>query len=344
MSWIDTDGPNQDVAISSRIRLARNIEGYSFSGMLSDEDAKKVRDKVRISVFGSSNILKESMDFLNLDELPILQKYMLMEKHLISAELAGREIGSGLILKKDNLLSIMINEEDHLRIQAIFAGLQLDEMWDYIDKVDDLIENEIDYSYDDKLGYLTTCPTNLGTGMRVSAMLHLPALMKAGQLQSIMTKASRLGMTVRGFYGEGTQALGNIFQLSNQTTLGKSEMDIIENFKSTALGFIDNERLMRETVMESGANEIEDKVHRALGILMNARQIGLKEFMDLLSGVRLGICLQIIEDIDLKSIKDIMIRGQAAHLTMKSDRQLNKKELAIERAFMVREFFKDKLN
>ena len=132
MSCIDTDGPNQDVAISSRIRLARNIEGYSFPGLLSDEDAKKVRERLRSSVFDSSNILKESMDFLNLDELPILQKYMLMEKHLISSELAGREKGSGLILKKDNLLSIMINEEDHLRIQAIFAGLQLDEMWDYI--------------------------------------------------------------------------------------------------------------------------------------------------------------------------------------------------------------------
>lgn len=314
MSWITDSGPMRDVVISSRVRLARNISGLPFPVIMDRETALETMDKIYNGIMSSNSALVDQLKFIPMHELDPVERNILVEKHLVSSELVQRADYTGLIIDDNEEICIMLNEEDHIRLQCILAGYQLEEAWDTLDKVDDLVEGNIEYSYHETLGYITSCPTNLGTGMRASVMLHLPALVHGGHINAILQTISKIGLTARGLYGEGSEALGNIFQLSNQVTLGPTEEELISNLQIVVKQITDKEKLTREAIHKANGVEFEDNIYRSLGILKYAKKLSMKEFMALLSQVRLGVSMGIIEDIDLKDIDKIMILGQSANL------------------------------
>src|SRR5687768_7538695 len=283
------EGPHNRIVLSSRVRLARNLRGMPFPGWAKKNDRVKALEVIRPAVESLSqmaNAFSESMD-----NLTVLDKNILVERHLISREHAAKSAGSGLVLNKDESLCVMINEEDHLRMQALRPGLQLKEAWQAIDNVDSQLEQKLDYAYSVDLGYLTACPTNLGTGIRVSAMLHLPALVLSEQINQIVQAVNKLGLAVRGLYGEGTEAFGNVFQVSNQMTLGEAETDIVERLNKVLTQLIEHEENARGTLLEKKPKTVMNQIGRAYGILANSHSISSKETMNLLSFMRLGVDL-----------------------------------------------------
>jgi protein arginine kinase len=259
----------------------------------------------------------------SMDTLTALEKQILMERHLISREHAARSAGSGLILSRDLALGVMINEEDHLRMQAIRPGLQLRAAWQAIDEVDSTLEKRLPYAFTRELGYLTACPTNLGTGIRVSAMLHLPGLVLAEQINQVITAVNKLGLAVRGLHGEGTEALGNIFQISNQMTLGETELDIVERLGKVVSQLIEHEENARATILEKKPKMLYNHIGRAYGILANAHSISSKETMNLLSLVRLGIDIGSFPGIARSLVDELFITTQPAHLQKRFTEKLN---------------------
>jgi protein arginine kinase len=322
---------DKDVVLSSRVRLARNIKDISFPTIMTEEEGRKVIELARKAILGSNTILSTQFREYEMKKLTPLDRQALVEKHLISPDLSQNIKTGYALIKDDNTLSIMVNEEDHLRIQCILQGFKLDESWDMADKIDDLIEETIDYAYDEKLGYLTSCPTNVGTGIRASVMVHLPALTLTGQISNILNSVSKIGMAVRGIYGEGTQALGDIYQISNQVTLGQSEIEIIENIKGVAKQIISSERKAREELYKKQKIQIEDKVGRAFGILSNAKIMSTNEYMKLMSDVRLGIVLGII-DVDLDVLDRLTTQIQPANLQKIYGQPLDPYERDVKRA------------
>lgn len=328
-------GPHDRIVMSSRVRLARNVRQLAFPGWAKKPERIKALDLVRPAVESlpeMAGALSESMD-----NLAAIDKQILVERHLISREHAAKGAGSGLVLNKEETLCVMINEEDHLRMQALRPGLQLKQAWLAIDRIDTELEKKLDYAFSGDLGYLTACPTNLGTGIRVSAMLHLPGLVLAEQINQIIQSVNKLGLAVRGLYGEGTEALGNVFQVSNQMTLGEVESDIVERLNKVLAQIIEHEENARGTLLEKKPKTVFNHIGRAYGTLANAHNITSKETMNLLSLLRLGIDLDLFPGTERALIDELFIITQPAHLQKKFTEKLAAEERDILRADMLRE-------
>lgn len=334
--WMKEDGPDSDIVLSSRIRLARNLQTYTFPTLLDHEEAlQAVNEFEKVINFGIEGLGK--LEMVKMGDLQPIQRRVLVEKHLISPDLAENSPSGACLLSESEQISIMINEEDHIRIQCLFPGFQLSEALHLANTVDDWLEEHIEYAFDEQLGYLTSCPTNVGTGLRASVMMHLPALVLTRQMNRIVTAINQLGLVVRGIYGEGSEALGNIFQVSNQTTLGKSEEDIIEGLQSVVLQLIQQERVAREALMKTSGIQLEDKVYRSYGILSNSRLIESGEAAGCLSDVRLGIDLGYIQNISRSILTELMILTQPGILQQYAGSPLRPEERDYRRASLIRE-------
>ena len=318
-SLIDTPSELTDCAsnktaivLMTRIRLARNLNGQPFPGWAKPAQREAVLDMCRQAV-GATSPLKKGLSVC-VSDLTELEKQILVERHLISRELSGSKQGSGVLISKDQAFSIMVNEEDHLRIQVLRAGFQLKKAWNAINDLDTALEDSLDFAFSPSLGYLTACPTNLGTGMRASAMMHLPALVIGNQMEKVVRAVNQLGMVVRGLFGEGSDASGSIFQISNQTTLGESEEGIIKRLGSVLNSIIEHELNARQKLLEADANKIFDKIGRAFGILQNGHVLSSSEAMNLLSLIRLGVDLGVFPDANRCVIDRLLIEAQPGHL------------------------------
>lgn len=336
-AWMEKPGPESDILLSSRIRLARNIGIIPFPNRSTEPQLQDVAETVQRSVGDLNKEIKGSFLFLNLEKLSPLERFVLVEKHLISPNHAQEAKNRGLLIREDGAISIMINEEDHLRIQCIFPGHQLEQAWSLANKVDDVLEMKIDFAFSERHGYLTSCPTNVGTGLRASVMLHLPALVITNQISRVLSAVSQLGLAVRGLYGEGTEAIGNIYQISNQITLGFSEMEIIDNLHGVATQIIEQERLARARLLKQSKDQLADRVFRAYGILSHARIISSQEAMQLLSDVRLGVDLQIIGQLDTKIFNELLVKTRPNFLQKLAHRDLDAMGRDVMRAEIIRE-------
>ena len=328
-------GPHDRIVMSSRVRLARNLRSVPFPGWAKKAERLKALETIRPAVESLPQLAGAFSE--TMDNLGPLDKQILVERHLISREHAVKNVGSGLILNKEESLCVMINEEDHLRMQALRPGLQLQQAWQAIDQIDSDLERRLDYAFSADLGYLTACPTNLGTGIRVSAMLHLPGLVLAEQINQIIQSVNKLGLAVRGLYGEGTEALGNVFQVSNQMTLGEIEVDIVERLNKVLLQIIEHEENARGMLLEKKPKIVFNFIGRAYGILANAHSITSKETMNQLSLMRLGIDLGEFPTADRALIDELFVITQPAHLQQKYTEKLAAEERDVLRADMLRE-------
>src|SRR3989449_1111218 len=328
-------GPFDRIVMSSRVRLARNLKEAAFPGWAKKPERVRVLELIRPAV----EALPDMKDAFSeaMDSLSTLDKQILVERHLISREHAAKSAGSGLVLNRDESLCVMINEEDHLRMQALRPGLQLKQAWNAIDQIDSKLEKKLNYAFTPDLGYLTACPTNLGTGIRVSAMLHLPGLVLAEQINQIIQAVNKLGLAVRGLHGEGTEALGNVFQVSNQMTLGENEADIVERLNKVLSQLIEHEENARSTVLEKKPKMVFNQIGRAYGTLANAHSITSKETMNLLSLMRLGIDLGMFPGIERSLVDELFILTQPAYLQKQFSEKLSAEERDLLRADMLRD-------
>jgi len=332
-------GPHDRIVMSSRVRLARNVRDAAFPGWAKKPERVKILEMIRPAVESLPEMkgaFSEAMD-----NLGALDKQILVERHLISREHAAKSSGSGLVLNREESFCVMINEEDHLRMQALRPGLQLRQAWGAIDHLDSELEKKLDYAFDNELGYLTACPTNLGTGIRVSAMLHLPGLVLGEQINPIIQSVNKLGLAVRGLYGEGTEALGNVFQVSNQMTLGETETTIVERLEKVLAQIIEHEENARQTLLEKKPKVVFNHIGRAYGILANAHSISSKETMNLLSLMRLGVDLKLFPGAERSLVDELFILTQPAHLQKQFSDKLSAEERDLLRADMVRERLKN---
>ena len=330
-------GPHDRIVMSSRVRLARNLRGLAFPLWAKKPERIKALEIIRPAVESLPQLTGAFSQ--TMDSLATLDKQILVERHLISREHAAKTAGSGLVLNKEESLCVMINEEDHLRMQALRPGLQLRQAWMAIDQVDTELERKLDYAFSPELGYLTACPTNLGTGIRVSAMLHLPGLVLAEQINQIISSVNKLGLAVRGLYGEGTEALGNVFQVSNQMTLGEVETEIVERLNKVLLQIIEHEENGRAMLLEKKPKIVFNHIGRAYGILANAHSITSKETMNLLSLMRLGVDLGEFPSTDRALIDELFVVTQPAHL----QKQFTEKLVAEERDLLRADMLRDRL-
>src|SRR6058998_2785013 len=331
-------GPFDRIVLSSRVRLARNLTEAAFPGWAKKPERVRVLDLLRPAI----ETLPEMKDAFSesMDSLSTLDKQILVERHLISREHAAKSAGSGLVLNREETLCVMINEEDHLRMQALRPGLQLRQAWTAIDQADSALERKLEYAFSPDLGYLTACPTNIGTGIRVSAMLHLPGLVLAEQINPIIQSVNKLGLAVRGLYGEGTEALGNVFQVSNQMTLGESESAIVERMEKVLAQIIEHEENARGVLLEKKPKMVYNHIGRAYGILANAHSISSKETMNLLSLMRLGVDVGLFPGVDRALVDELFIQTQPAHLQKQHSEKLSAEERDLLRADMMRERLK----
>lgn len=296
--WYTECGRESDVVLSSRVRLARNIEGIPFPGRSTEEQQDKVIEICKNAVFDSDI----KLNYIDIGAMKDYEKQAIAECHIISPQMMDSSIKRGLLLSDDSSVSVLVNEEDHLRIQCMSAGLELGKCFEIANRIDDSLEQTADFAFDSQFGYLTCCPTNVGTGMRASVMVHLPALTISGGINSVIDSLSQLGMTVRGIFGEGSKATGDIYQISNQTTLGESEENILERFEQIIEEVIGKERELRTNIYNADKYNIEDKLMRSFGILTNAVILTSAEAMTRLSDVRFATELGIIKDMSLKKL------------------------------------------
>src|SRR5713101_3811797 len=327
-------GPYDRIVMSSRVRLARNLKEAAFPGWAKKPERVRVLELIRPAVEGLPDMTEAFSQ--TMDSLSTLDKQILVERHLISREHAAKSAGSGLVLNRDETFCVMINEEDHLRMQALRPGLQLRQAWAAIDQADSTLEKKLEFAFSPELGYLTACPTNIGTGIRVSAMLHLPGLVLAEQINPIIQSVNKLGLAVRGLYGEGTEALGNVFQVSNQMTLGESETAIVERLEKVLGQIIEHEENARGTLLEKKSKVVYNHIGRAYGILANAHSISSKETMNLLSLMRLGVDMGLFPGVDRWLVDELFIITQPAHLQKRFSEKLSAEERDLLRADMVR--------
>src|SRR5712672_658513 len=328
-------GPHDRIVMSSRVRLARNLKDAAYPGWAKKPERIKVLELIRPAVETLPE-MKEAFS-QSMDSLSTLDKQILVERHLISREHAAKSAGSGLVLNREETLCFMINEEDHLRMQALRPGLQLRQAWAAIDAADSQLEKRLEYAFNADWGYLTACPTNIGTGIRVSAMLHLPGLVMSEQINPIIQSVNKLGLAVRGLYGEGTEALGNVFQVSNQMTLGETESAIVERLEKVLSQIIEHEENARGTLLEKKPKMVYNHIGRAYGILANAHSISSKETMNLLSLMRLGVDMGLFPGVDRALVDELFIMTQPAHLQKQHSEKLSAEERDLLRADMVRE-------
>lgn len=317
-NWVNTETEKNHVVLSSRIRLARNLKDIPFPNRLNNDNGKDIVTKVEEAFYINDDFEKNYKTFylwLNDDVI----NTAFLEKHIISNNLLKNREKAALIIDKDETISVMINEEDHIRLQSITAGFNLMEAYECINKVDDLLEARLDYAYDEKLGFLTTCPTNLGTGMRASVMLHLPSLTMTKEINGILNTLTQVGMTIRGLYGEGSRAYGNLYQISNQITLGINEFEIIAKLTAVINQVINQEIVSRGQLLKKREYELKDKIFRSLGILNSAILLKEDECLNLLSNVRLGVELGIINDINRITLNNLIINTQPAMMRLNAE-------------------------
>ena len=333
-SWFNVRGPDSKVVISSRLRLARNLKDCLFPGAAPAAQRYEVREKIRVAAQGI-NELKDAV-FVKMEDVSVVDRKFLLERHLISQEHTISPGGKGLIVARDETLSIMINEEDHIRMQFLTPGFDLERSWDFIDKLDDELSQKLTFAFSPDIGYLTSCPTNVGTALRASCMLHLPALVLIKKINKILELLAKLSFTARGLFGEGTQALGNFFQVSNQLSLGASEEELIENLSGIVTQVKEQEEQARALLLGKHKMTVMDKVWRALGLLKHARLITTKEALSHLSMLYLGLDLGIIKGIKRELISHLFIVMQPAHLQKMEKKALREGERDCIRADLLR--------
>ncbi len=331
-NWYSSHSPEDDIAVSSRVRLARNISGLPFPSRMSDTDRKKLNEQVKKALLESNTPFSKSLKFINMADVPENEKYSMVERHIISPEFASSAKERAIIISDDESISIMIGEEDHLRIQVILGGLQLEKAYDTAEQLDALLCDSLGFAFDENLGFLTECPTNLGTGLRASVMLHLPVIEGDGKIGDIAQSVNKIGFTVRGMYGEGSKSVASLYQISNQITLGISEKNALDNLKIITMQLIEKEKKGREALNKI---KVEDLCMRALGILKNARILSSDEMMKLISRIKLGISLGIINNEKVLPIK-MLVEAQP-YMLMRKFGTMSPEERDIYRANMIRQ-------
>jgi protein arginine kinase len=337
--WLKGTGPHSNIVISSRTRLARNLKQIPFSHWADKKQKEDVLRQTREAI-NINNYTKGAI-FLLMVDLSNLDKQFLIERHLISKEHALRANSKAVVIGDQEILSIMINEEDHLRIQVMQSGFNLHEAWQIVKRIDEEFEKKLDFAYSPNWGYLTACPTNAGTGLRASVMLHLPALVITKQINKVLQAITKLNLTARGFYGEGTEASGNFFQISNQVTLGLSEEDILDNIERIIKQVIGHEQNARKVLFEQDEARTKDRIWRAYATLKNAHIITSKEAIDMFSSVRLGVDIGILKNINIQTLNQIFILIQPAHLQKIEGKVLSPQERDIKRAELIRKELKE---
>ena len=332
--WLNARGPHSEIVISSRVRLARNIEKIPFPHRATMSQRYRVLEKMR-EVSQYIGTLKDAL-FVEMDGLALLDKQFLLERHLISQEHIAASKGKALVITDDEIVSMMINEEDHIRLQVLVPGFDLENSWNLIDKLDNELSKKISFAFLYDLGYLTSCTTNIGTALRASCMLHLPALVLTKRINKILELLAKLSFATRGLFGEGTQALGNLFQISNQISLGVSEQELMGNLAGVVKQVKEQEEHARQTLFKKNRYTVEDNVWRAWGILKNARLITTKETLSHLSMLFLGLDLGIIKDIKREEMNNLFITIQPAHLQKMEGKALKEEERDYIRANLLR--------
>ena len=331
--WYQDPAIDSGPVISARVRLARNIKKYNFKAKLKD-------DKIKEMIAEATDALRGEFKVIDPSEYSDIDRRMFLEKHIISREFSTNDQPRGLMLQDDFNASIMINEEDHIRIQALSPGDEIYASWEAANRLDDLIEESVEFAFDQNYGYLTACPTNVGTGLRASFMIHLPMLDKTGHLKNLITAISKFGIAIRGIYGEGSESMGGIYQISNQVTLGKSEQDIIEGLQSVTKNVIDKEHWLREKMQGKHRLDIENNIYRAYAILTHSRKATVKEAMDMLSEIRMGYAMEILDfPKPKKSIYQIMMEIQPGHILRVAGEELDEPAQEVARAEYLRNVF-----
>ncbi len=337
--WLEA-GPEEGPVISSRVRLARNLRDTIFPGWAS----KEVRNRVWNEVVLAFDSVPDNSSFLRwrMDELSALDRDLLFERHLISRELAERQTGSGVFVNEDECRAVMVNEEDHIRLQSLQPGMNLQKAWEIADELDNALEQGLSYAFSSKLGYLTACPSNVGTGLRASVMLHLPGLVLTEEIKPIINAVSKIGLAVRGLWGEGSEASGHMFQISNQITLGRPEVEIIANLEQIVLEVIEHEKNARLRLMDKQSIRVHDHVGRAYGVLAHAALMTTGEALNLLSALRMGIDLGLMPKMARREIDRLFIQIHPAHLQKEAGVVLSSEERDIKRAQLIRNFLETK--
>lgn len=335
--WLSNQGPDNDVVVSSRIRLARNLAGFNFINRAEQLERSQMLTMAKQHMINLTDPTNSELLWIDLNQISDIERRMLAERHLISKEMIKGEEPRAVIVNKSESLSIMINEEDHYRIQVIKSGHQLSEAYKIVNDLDDQLEQYVQYAFHSRFGYLTACPTNIGTGIRISVMLHLPALTITNEIERVRRAAKDMHLAIRGFYGEGSEALGDLYQISNQTTLGKNEQELMDEFNDRIIPVvIEYEREARNLLKNKRTELLDDRCFRAIAILRNARVIKANEAMKLLSHARLGVELQRINNISITDLNRLMLLCQPAHLQYSNSQQLTQSQRSGARADLFR--------
>ncbi|MFO7893538.1 MAG: protein arginine kinase [Longimicrobiales bacterium] len=339
LSWLEASGPNADIVLSTRVRLARNLQGHAFSPRIGDDERLRILGSVQRAA-EQGTLLGDGVS-VDVASLPELSRRVLLERHLVSRELVGEgapgpHTGAGLIVGPAEEAGLMVNEEDHLRLQSLMSGLRLREAYGQVDALDEELGERLPMAFHHEFGYLTSCPTNVGTGLRASVLVHLPGLVLTKEIGKVLQGIGQVGLTFRGLYGEGSEVVGNFFQISNQTTLGKPEEDLIDHLHKIVRQVIQYEMQARTVLMREAPAVMEDKIWRAYGLLRYARSLSFEEVMNLLSGVRLGVSMKLLSSLSVYTLNKIMIYTQPAHLEQAAGRSLTDQENDLQRAAYVR--------
>ncbi|NKB69960.1 MAG: protein arginine kinase [Candidatus Latescibacteria bacterium] len=334
-SWLSGEADMDGIVVSCRARLARNLNSCSFTHRAGEGERATVVGQVVEATQRSRRLA--GAQFVDMNELADQERRLLVERHLVSPALAEGRGVRGVLFSADESISIMVNEEDHLRLQAVLPGLQPGQAWNQINAVDDALGRHLEYAQSEQWGYLTACPTNTGTGLRVSVLIHLPGLVLAEDMERVVRGLTQMAFTVRGVYGEGTNAAGNLFQISNQATLGASEEDLSEQLVHLTRQVVEYERDAQETLLKEARYQLEDKIWRAYAILSHARVLSSQEFASLLSALRLGYSLSLIRGVTSPFLNRLMIITQSAHLQVQAERPLGVEERDVQRANIVRQ-------
>ncbi|MFH1219832.1 MAG: protein arginine kinase [Candidatus Eisenbacteria bacterium] len=332
--WLDANGTHSDAVVSSRVRLARNLAGIPFTHRATAKDLEYSLGIAKQALEGTA--MFKTGTLMLMSDLDNLERQFLVERHLISQEHAEKSPTRALVMGNSESASVMINEEDHLRLQAMQSGFQVMDAWRLLEKIDAELDGNVKYAFSCEWGYLSACPTNTGTGLRASMLVHLPALVLTGQINKVLHGISQMGLAVRGFYGEGSDVMGNLFQVSNRTALGVTELDIIQSLEKVVRQVLDYEAQARQILLRDAHSQIEDKVWRAYGILKYCRKVTSQEVMSLGSAVRLGKALGVIDSISVAGLNNLLLASQPAHLQKRFSREMDAAERDIVRADMVR--------
>jgi len=339
VNWLDASGDHSGIVLSTRVRLARNLEGFAFPGRARDGERLRILARVREAVEGSPHLRRNLL--VRVDELASDDRLLLHERHLISKELAGLDaqhpVRSGAAVFLGDGIGVMVNEEDHLRLQTLRSGFNLADAFADMQRIDEELGERITFAFHEEFGFLTSCPTNTGTGLRASALIHLPGLVLTKEINKTLAGLQQIGFTYRGLYGEGSEVVGNFFQISNQTTLGRSEEEIIDKLLQVLSTVIAREEEARRVLLRDAGYIIEDKLWRAYGTLRYARSLTFDEAMNFLSGVRLAVGLKLITGLSVYTLNKLLIFSQAAHLSHAEGRPLSESEANLARARYVRQ-------